>query len=39
LPGVAVFKVGAPGTVRGVADRTLEAGPVPTALVAVTLNE
>jgi hypothetical protein len=39
LPAVAVFSVGASGTVRGVADRTLEAGPLPTALVAVTLNE
>src|SRR4029079_16799009 len=39
LPAVAVFSVGAPGTVRGVADSTLDAGPVQTALVAVTLNE
>jgi hypothetical protein len=39
LPAVAVLSVGASGTVRGVADRTFEAGPVPTALVAVTLNE
>lgn len=39
LPAVAVLSVGAPGTVRGVADRTFDAGPVPAALVAVTLNE
>jgi hypothetical protein len=39
LPGVAELSAGAPGTVRGVADRTFEAGPVPATLVAVTLNE
>jgi hypothetical protein len=39
LPGVAVLSVGAPGTVRGVADNAFEANPVPAALVAVTLDE
>ena len=38
LLGVAVFSVGAPGTVRGVADRAFEAAPVPMAFVAVTVN-
>jgi hypothetical protein len=39
FPGAAVTAVGAPGTVAGVtaADAT-DAGPVPTALVAVTVN-
>jgi hypothetical protein len=36
-PGVAVTPVGAPGTVRGVAEAGPEAGPVPTAFVAVTV--
>ena len=39
LPGVAAVSVGATGTVRGVALRALEAGPVPTAFVAATVNE
>jgi len=39
LPVVAVALVGGPGTVAGVTDgEGLEAGPVPTALVAVTVN-
>ena len=39
LPGVAVFSVGAPGSVAGVADSAFEAGPVPAEFVAVTVNE
>jgi hypothetical protein len=39
LPGVAEVSTGAPGTVRGVAERELEAGPVPTAFIAVTVKE
>ena len=39
FPGVAVFNVGAPGTVRGVAERLFDGAPVPAAFVAVTLNE
>ena len=39
LPGVAELSVGAPGTLRGVAERTFDTAPVPAALVAVTLNE
>jgi hypothetical protein len=39
LPAVAVPIVGAPGTVAGVTlFDTAEAGPVPTALVAVTVK-
>ena len=39
LPGAAVTAVGAPGTVAGVtAADAADAGPVPTALVAVTVN-
>ena len=39
LPGVAVPMVGAPGRVTGVTGLdALEAGPVPMALVAVTLK-
>ena len=39
LPAVTELTVGAPGTVRGVtAAEGAEAGPVPTALVAVTVN-
>ena len=38
-PAVAEVRVGAAGTVAGVADRAFEAGPVPTPLVAVTVNE
>ena len=39
LPRVAVTAVGAPGTVAGVtAADAADAGPVPTALVAVTVN-
>jgi len=39
LPGCAVTPVGAPGFVAGVTLlEGLEAGPVPTALVAVTVN-
>jgi hypothetical protein len=37
-PGVAVRPVGAPGTVAGVALAGADAGPVPTALVAVTVK-
>ena len=42
FPAVAEFNVGAPGTdnpVVGVAESAFEAGPVPTAFVAVTVNE
>jgi hypothetical protein len=39
FPGVAVFRVGAPGTVRGVADSVFDGEPVPATLAAVTLNE
>jgi hypothetical protein len=39
FPGVAVFSVGAPGTVRGVAESEFEAGPAPAAFEAVTVNE
>jgi hypothetical protein len=39
LPGVAELRVGAPGTVRGVAERAFEAAPVPAAFVALTVNE
>ena len=39
LPAFAVTPVGAPGTVAGVtALEGLDAGPVPTALVAFTVN-
>ena len=38
LPAVAERSAGAPGVVAGVADIALEAGPVPTALVAVTVK-
>ena len=39
LPPVAVPMVGAPGTVAGVtADVALDAAPVPTSLVAVTVK-
>ncbi|MBK6602781.1 MAG: hypothetical protein IPG28_14835 [Betaproteobacteria bacterium] len=39
MPRVAVTAVGAPGTVAGVtAADAADAGPVPTALVAVTVN-
>ncbi len=39
LPAVAVPMVGAPGTVAGVTElEALEAAPVPTALVAVTVK-
>ena len=33
------MRVGAPGTVRGVAESAFEAPPVPAEFVAVTLNE
>ena len=39
FPGVAAFRVGAPGTVRGVADNVFDGELVPAAFVAVTLNE
>jgi hypothetical protein len=39
FPGVVVFNVGAPGTVRGVADTEFDAGPLPAAFAAVTVNE
>ena len=41
LPRVAAVRVGAPGAVAaaaGVAESAFEAGPVPTALVAVTVK-
>ena len=38
LPAVAAVRVGAPGVVAGVALSGLEAAPVPTALVAVTVK-
>ena len=38
FPGVAVFRVGAPGTARGVADSVFDGELVPAAFVAVTLN-
>ena len=39
LPGIAVTPVGAPGTVTGITGLDgAEAGPVPTALVAVTVK-
>ena len=38
-PGVAVLSVGAPGTVRGVADSALDAGPGPATFEAATVNE
>ena len=38
LPEVGVRPVGAPGTVAGVADTGDDAGPVPTAFVAVTVK-
>ena len=39
FPGVAVLRVGAPGTVRGVAERPFEAAPCPATFVALTVNE
>ena len=39
FPSVAVLRVGAPGTVRGVAERLFDGAPVPAAFVAVTVNE
>ena len=39
LPAVANVNVGAPGTPAGTADNAFEATPVPTAFVAVTVNE
>jgi hypothetical protein len=36
---VAALRVGAPGTVRGVAFRAFDAAPLPAALVALTVNE
>jgi len=39
LLGVAEFRVGAPGTVRGVAESELDGGPPPAAFVAVTVKE
>jgi hypothetical protein len=38
LPRVAFVRVGAPGTVAGVAVSEFDGGPVPTAFVAVTVN-
>jgi hypothetical protein len=38
-PAVAVARLGAPGTVAGVAERLFEAGPVPSAFLAVTVKE
>ena len=39
LPAVAVLRVGALGTVRGVAERAFDAAPVPAAFVALTVKE
>jgi hypothetical protein len=39
FPGVAVFRVGAPGTDRGVAESEFDGEPVPATFVAVTVNE
>jgi hypothetical protein len=39
LPAVAEVKVGAPGTPAGIAESAFEGAPVPTAFVAVTVNE
>jgi hypothetical protein len=39
FPAAALFSVGAPGVVAGVAESAFEAGPVPTEFVAVTVNE
>jgi hypothetical protein len=39
LPGVAELSVGAPGTVRGVAERAFDAAPCPAALLALMVNE
>jgi hypothetical protein len=39
LPGAAEVIVGAPGTVRGVTDIGVEAGPAPSAFAAVTVHE
>ena len=38
LPATALVKPGAPGKPAGVADIEFDAGPVPTAFVAVTVN-
>ena len=38
VPAVALLRVGAPGTVAGIAASALEAGPLPIALAAVTVN-
>jgi hypothetical protein len=39
LPGVAVFRVGASGTDRGVVDTEFDGPLEPAAFVAVTVNE
>ena len=39
LCGAAVRFCGAPGTVRGVAERVFDGEPVPATLVALTVNE
>jgi hypothetical protein len=39
FPATALFNVGAPGTPAGVAESAFDAEPVPTAFVAVTVNE
>jgi hypothetical protein len=39
LLAVAEFRVGAPGTVRGVAESEFDGGPLPAAFAAVTVNE
>jgi hypothetical protein len=39
FPGVAEVRVGAPGTVRGVAERAFDGAPLPVAFVARTVNE
>ena len=39
FPATALLNAGAPGSVAGTADIAFELGPVPTAFVAVTVNE
>jgi len=39
LPGVVELRVGAPGTVRGVALSAFDGAPWPAALLALTVNE
>jgi hypothetical protein len=39
LPGVGLFSVGAPGTVRGAAESEFDGGPLPATFAAVMVNE